>query len=115
MLVTFSMAIAIRLHRPLGDRLGERFGQIWQSRSRVRAPPGRFALTRILPVYTTAIAYAVSPRRGGRVAEGGGLLNRYRGLNPYRGFESPSLRQYALSALKSLGPDETLHASGGAS
>jgi hypothetical protein len=27
------------------------------------------------------------------VAEGGGLLNRYRGLNPYRGFESPSLRQ----------------------
>src|SRR5579864_1364376 len=32
-------------------------------------------------------------RRGGRVAEGGGLLNRYRGLNPYRGFESPSLRQ----------------------
>jgi hypothetical protein len=26
------------------------------------------------------------------VAEGGGLLNRYRGLNLYRGFESPSLR-----------------------
>ena len=26
------------------------------------------------------------------MAEGGGLLNRYRGLNPYRGFESPSLR-----------------------
>src|SRR5882724_467007 len=33
-------------------------------------------------------------RRGGRVAEGGGLLNRYRALKPYRGFESPSLRQY---------------------
>ena len=31
-------------------------------------------------------------RRDGRVAEGGGLLNRYRGLNLYRGFESPSLR-----------------------
>jgi hypothetical protein len=31
------------------------------------------------------------------VAEGGGLLNRYRGLNPYRGFESPSLRQLLLA------------------
>src|SRR5438034_10685377 len=30
--------------------------------------------------------------RGGRVAEGGGLLNRYRALKPYRGFESPPLR-----------------------
>src|SRR6266550_5128884 len=30
--------------------------------------------------------------RGGRVAEGGGLLNRYRALKPYRGFESPLLR-----------------------
>ena len=27
------------------------------------------------------------------MAEGGGLLNRYRDLNPYRGFESLSLRQ----------------------
>ena len=27
------------------------------------------------------------------VAEGGGLLNRYRGVNPYRGFESLLLRQ----------------------
>src|SRR6267143_3998723 len=32
------------------------------------------------------------PGRGGRVAEGGGLLNRYRALKPYRGFESPLLR-----------------------
>ena len=31
------------------------------------------------------------------MAEGGGLLNRYRGLNPYRGFESPSLRQLLLA------------------
>ena len=30
--------------------------------------------------------------RGGRVAEGGGLLNRYTDQNPYRGFESLSLR-----------------------
>src|SRR5262249_15447285 len=34
-----------------------------------------------------------SRRRGGRAAEGGGLLKRYTGLNPYRGFESPPLRQ----------------------
>jgi hypothetical protein len=32
-------------------------------------------------------------RRDGRVAEGGGLLNRYTGQNLYRGFESLSLRQ----------------------
>ena len=49
-------------------------------------------------VLEPGLAYAVSKalsfvRRGGREAEGGGLLNRYRGLNPYRGFESPSLRQ----------------------
>jgi hypothetical protein len=32
------------------------------------------------------------PRRGGRAAECGGLLNRCRGQNSYRGFESPPLR-----------------------
>jgi hypothetical protein len=32
-------------------------------------------------------------RRRGRVAEGGGLLNRYRVVKPYRGFESLRLRQ----------------------
>jgi hypothetical protein len=79
-------------------------GRSGKACSRVRAPPGRFALTRILPVYTTAFAYAVSPRRGGRVAEGGGLLNRYRGLNPYRGFESPSLRHSYLSARRDIRP-----------
>jgi hypothetical protein len=31
-------------------------------------------------------------RRCGRVAEGGGLLNRYRVVKPYRGFESLRLR-----------------------
>jgi integrase len=31
--------------------------------------------------------------RGGREAEGGGLLNRYTVLKPYLGFESPPLRQ----------------------
>ena len=33
------------------------------------------------------------PRRGGREAEGGGLLNRYTGENLYREFESHPLRQ----------------------
>src|SRR5882672_7081987 len=33
-------------------------------------------------------------RRRGRVAEGGGLLNRYTVLKPYPGFESLRLRQY---------------------
>jgi hypothetical protein len=33
-------------------------------------------------------------RRDARVAEGGALLRRYTGLNPYRGFESLSLRHY---------------------
>jgi hypothetical protein len=32
-------------------------------------------------------------RRGGRAAEGGGLLNRYTVQQLYRGFESPSLRR----------------------
>jgi hypothetical protein len=42
-------------------------------------------------------------RRDGRVAEGGGLLNRYTGQNLYRGFESLSLRQISQSqALSSL-------------
>ncbi len=36
-------------------------------------------------------------RRVGRVAEGGGLLNRYRTLKFYRGFESPTLRHQHLS------------------
>src|SRR5579863_1839389 len=36
-------------------------------------------------------AYRLDRRRG-RVAEGGGLLNRYRVVKPYRGFESLRLR-----------------------
>src|SRR5580704_490900 len=36
-------------------------------------------------------AYPPEWRRG-RVAEGGGLLNRYRVVKPYRGFESLRLR-----------------------
>src|SRR5258708_4407652 len=50
------------------------------------------------PAGRTALAYAVtthSRRRGGRVAEGGGLLNRCRALKPYRGFESHPLRHSA--------------------
>jgi hypothetical protein len=37
-----------------------------------------------------------TPRRGGRVAEGGGLLNRCTGKNLYPGFESLPLRQNNL-------------------
>ena len=42
-------------------------------------------------------------RRGGRVAEGGGLLNRYTGQNLYRGFESLPLRQSSARPLATLG------------
>src|SRR5574341_2033588 len=35
-------------------------------------------------------------RSDARVAEGGALLRRYTGLNPYRGFESLSLRQHHM-------------------
>ncbi len=35
-----------------------------------------------------------SVRRGGRVAEGGGLLNRYTVFKPYREFESHPLRHF---------------------
>ncbi len=38
-------------------------------------------------------AYVRALRRRGREAEGGGLLNRYRVVKPYRGFESLRLRQ----------------------
>ena len=40
---------------------------------------------------------AYRPQRScGRVAEGGGLLNRYRVVKPYRGFESLRLRQIPI-------------------
>ncbi len=41
-------------------------------------------------------------RRDARVAEGGALLRRYTGLNPYRGFESLSLRQSAFCSTSLL-------------
>ena len=34
--------------------------------------------------------------RGGRVAEGNGLLNRRTGISPYRGFESRPLRWFLV-------------------
>ena len=36
------------------------------------------------------------------MAEGGGLLNRYRVVKPYRGFESLRLRQSSINQLISL-------------
>jgi integrase len=44
----------------------------------------------------------VASWRGGRVAEGDGLLNRYTGSNPYPGFESPSLRFFFRIRAKSV-------------
>ena len=44
------------------------------------------------------------------MAEGGGLLNRYRVVKPYRGFESLSLRHYKgalMGAFIMLGEDVT--------
>ncbi len=41
-------------------------------------------------------------RRRGRVAEGGGLLNRYRVVKPYRGFESLRLRQSMFSRVSCI-------------
>ena len=47
-------------------------------------------------------------RRYGRVAEGGGLLNRYRVVKPYRGFESLCLRHpFALTRFIGLAPPLT--------
>jgi hypothetical protein len=44
----------------------------------------------------------VNRRRGGRVAEGDGLLNRYTESNPYPGFESPPLRFWFRSCLPTV-------------
>ena len=41
---------------------------------------------------------AGTKRSCGREAEGGGLLNRYRVVKPYRGFESLRLRQFTFPA-----------------
>lgn len=38
--------------------------------------------------------------RGGREAEGAGLLNRYTDVYPYRGFESLPLRQFLCSSVR---------------
>ena len=52
--------------------------------------------------------------RCGRVAEGGGLLNRYRVVKPYRGFESLRLRQHSTWPAHAVRPYLT-KASGSAS
>jgi hypothetical protein len=41
----------------------------------------------------------IAPRSCGRVAEGGGLLNRYRVVKPYRGFKSPPAPPVILNVL----------------
>src|SRR5258706_3361685 len=52
------------------------------------------AIWRLQPTRASGISAAWSC---GRVAEGGGLLNRYRVVKPYRGFESLRLRQNVVS------------------
>jgi hypothetical protein len=42
------------------------------------------------------VLYAMARRSCGRVAEGGGLLNRYTLVKAYRGFESLRLRQFPI-------------------
>ena len=49
----------------------------------------------ILPRSLSAFPMA---RRSRLVAEGGGLLNRYRGVNLYRGFESLLLRHFPFNS-----------------
>ncbi len=41
-------------------------------------------------------------RTGGRAAEGGGLLNRYRALKPYRGFESLPVRHFCIRGVSPI-------------
>src|SRR5690349_10326284 len=56
--------------------------------------PGR---ARTVPRGEGRFLAIISPRRrDAREAEGGALLRRYMGLNPYRGFESLSLRHLPL-------------------
>ena len=44
-----------------------------------------------------SVGHIGGSRRRGRVAEGGGLLNRYRVVKPYRGFESLRLRHQSIA------------------
>ncbi len=48
------------------------------------------------------VLYQIRPRSRGREAEGGGLLNRYTGVNPYRGFESLRLRHFQIFSLSNI-------------
>ena len=51
----------------------------------------------VTALISTVVNCSSAHRRGGREAEGGGLLNRYTGQNLYRGFESLPLRQMFMA------------------
>jgi hypothetical protein len=68
-----------------GFRAAAAFGHITLKRHWPR-------MERSICAKTTLDHYLLFVRRGGRVAEGGGLLNRYTALKPYLGFESHPLR-----------------------
>jgi hypothetical protein len=53
----------------------------------------RFVYTALEGLGGSQLACCAATGSGGRAAEGGGLLNRYRGENLYRGFESLPLRE----------------------
>src|SRR6185437_12639662 len=60
---------------------------------RILCPPLRLAEPALGNRYQLPATSYRCKRSGGREAEGGGLLNRYRVEKPYRGFESLPLRQ----------------------
>lgn len=75
---------------PKRIRVALRKARVSHARSwREKALPRPSCLTEKSEKYT-----ALRGRRRGREAEGGGLLNRYTGLYPYRGFESLRLRHF---------------------
>ena len=68
------------------------------------AQAGAVSIRPELPYPRLLAIHHASARRDGRAAEGGGLLNRYTVKQPYRGFESPSLRHFFATALHAVPP-----------
>jgi hypothetical protein len=64
---------------------------------------GGLAIAPVLGHTSTIMRRFPHAWRRGREAEGGGLLNRYRVITPYRGFESLRLRQCRQIAISRMG------------
>jgi hypothetical protein len=86
---------------PIGWRSRHSKHALFDGERPVRGRPLASAFTTVVSIESGQSAACGSPPcrayrpcwRRGRVAEGGGLLNRYRVVKPYRGFESLRLRQ----------------------